>query len=550
MLLEGEGAGAPQPHSVTMSTQVKDDRSDSQRRSERRSSSTSGAESPPNDSDDPAGGASASGVNAPENDRNDEIDENDTGRGFDPTCLPEEVYDHLPDTLNRPASYLDEGHERDTFLTGALPVCAGAMPKVRFRYGGQWLSLNHYMAVVAPPGAGKGKLRVAKELGEELDERIYESSRKDIQRWKDRRDAEEEDAGSRPQQRALYLPGDSSAAELKHMLQANPNAVMFETEFKTVGAVLSQDWGQFRDVLLKSFHNESVTVARRGEDLLRIEHPAVSVTLSGTPGTFGEVIDGVEDGLFSRFCFYLFEDEAEWVPQFSDEKDRHLEEYTEKAAERLDSIHRSLSERDEPLYIYFTDEIRDRHTTACRTAMKALKSQDALEGLSPNVKRAGVNALRFAGIFAVLRLDERGVDLSTPKSVEISEGDLRGGLYLAFAYLSHALRVADWLEVKEGEKGLHEGHRNYLDALPEGAFDTGDANRVAEEQGIGERKAYRWRNKFVEKGLLVDEGYGSWRKPSDETAPGVLSVHSVLSVLFDRNGVGSRPKVEEEGAPF
>lgn len=477
----------------------------------------------------------------------DKKDKKDTGRTFSPTQLPAEVYEHLPDTLREIVDCLDVGHERDTFLTGVLPVCAGAMSNVRLRYGGEWLSLNLYTGVIAPAGAGKGKVRVAKRCGKKLDERLYEESQDEIKRWKE---AEDQEVGSRPQERTLFLPGDTSASEMKHMLQANPHSVMFETEFKTVGNALSQDWGQFRDVMLKAFHNESVTVARRKDDILRIGHPAMSAALSGTPSTFREVIEDVEDGLFSRFCFYMFEAETEWVSQFSDDQDWELEESTEEAANRLDNINRTLTQRDEPLYITFPDSVRADHTEACTIVLEALKSQDVPKSLHPNVKRAGLNALRFASIFALLRLDERAVDLSEPKSVAISEGDLRGGLYLAFAYLSHALQVAEQMEATDGKKGLHEGHKEYLHALPEGAFDTTDANRIAEELGIGERKARRWRNKFVQKGLLVDAGHGQWRRPSSESVAGVLSVHSILSVLFDRNGdLDRRPTVENE-APF
>jgi len=488
---------------------------------------------------------------ASEKDTKDTKDEKDTGRTFDPTRLPPEAYEHLPTTLSSIAECLDEGHERDTFLTGVLPVCAGAMPNVLMRYGGQWLSLNLYTAVIAPAGSGKGKFRIAKRCGAQLDERLYKDSRQEIELWEQRQENEDEDAGHRPQERTLFLPGDTSASEMKHMLQANPHSVMFETEFKTVGTALSQDWGQFRDVMLKAFHNESVTVARRKDDILRIGHPAMSAALSGTPSTFREVIEDVEDGLFSRFCFYTFEDETEWVPQFADDKDWELDEATESAASRLDNIHRVLSQRDEPLYIQFPSSVREKHTQACKAALEGLKSKNVPKSLHPNVKRAGLNALRFASIFALLRLDEKAIDLGEPKSIAVSAGDLRTGLYLAFSYLSHALQVADEMEATDGKKSLHEGHREYLDALPNGAFDTADANRIADELGIGDRKARRWRKKFVEKGLLVDEGYGSWRRPSPESVPGVLSVHSVLSVLFDQNGgLDTRPEVNRGEAPF
>jgi len=484
-------------------------------------------------------------------DRKDEKDEKDTGHGFDPIRIAAEAYEHLPDTLSEISDCLDVGHERDTFLTGVLPVCAGAMPNVLMRYGGQWLSLNLYTAVIAPAGSGKGKFRIAKRCGKKLDERLYKDSRRQINLWEQRKENEEEDAGQRPQERTLFLPGDTSASEMKHMLQANPHSVMFETEFKTVGTALSQDWGQFRDVMLKAFHNESVTVARRKDDILRIGHPAMSAALSGTPSTFREVIEDVEDGLFSRFCFYAFEAETEWAPQFADDVDWKLDEATEAAAKRLDNIHQVLTQRDEPLYVTFPGEVREKHTTACRTVLEALKSKDVPKCLHPNVKRAGLNALRFASIFALLRLDERATDLGKPKSVAISMGDLRGGLYLAFSYLSHALRVAEDMEATDGKKGLHDGHKDYLEALPEGAFDTEDADRIAEELGIGERKARRWRKKFVKKGLLIDTGYGSWRQPSSDSVAGVLSVHSVLSVLFDQNGgLDLRPTVEGDEAPF
>jgi hypothetical protein len=489
--------------------------------------------------------------NRTEKDTKDEKDEKDTGRTFDPSQLPPEAYEHLPDTLREITECLEVGHERDTFLTGVLPVCAGAMPNVLIRYGGQWLSLNHYTAVIAPAGAGKGKFRIAKQCGKELDERVYNNSRRQIQLWEQRQESEEEEGGSRPQEKTLFLPGDTSASEMKHMLQANQHSVMFETEFKTVGMALSQDWGQFRDVMLKAFHNESVTVARRKDDILRIGHPAMSAALSGTPSTFREVIEDVEDGLFSRFCFYTFDAETEWVPQFSDDTDWELEEATDEAASRLDNIHQTLTQRDEPLYVTFPNSVQEKHTHACRTVLEALKAQNVPQCLHPNVKRAGLNALRFGSIFALLRLDERATDLSEPKSVAISEADLRGGLYLAFSYLSHALQVAEEMEATDGKKGLHEGHKEYLEALPEGAFDTADADRVADELGIGDRKARRWRKKFVNKGLIVDEGYGSWRRPSSESVPGVLSVHSVLSVLFDRNGgLDRKPSIEDEGAPF
>jgi hypothetical protein len=483
--------------------------------------------------------------------------------------LPSDAYENLPLTLSRVAECLDDGHERDTFLTGVIPVAAGAMPNVRFRYGSQWLSPNLYTAVIAPAGSGKGKFRIAKACGQKLDQRLYEKSRRDIEDWERKQKMdEEENLGPRPQEKTLFLPGDTSAAAMKNHLEANPNSVMFETEFKTVSTVLVQEWGQFRDVMLKAAHNESVTVSRSGEDLLRISHPALSAAISGTPSTFSEIIDDVEDGLYSRFLLYHFRSEDEWVPQFEDETDEKLDQSIEAAATRLDSIHKSLSIRhegehegpDEPLYLTFPEERRKQHTKACKAVFDRVKESEVSEVLHANVKRAGLAALRMAGIFSILRRDELGARLREAKSISISEADLYSGLLLAFGYLSHAIEIAEELGGEEGREVLFEEQRRYLDQLPEGAFDTTEADEIAEGLGIHKRTARRWRKKYVSLGLLIHMSRGSWRRPSPKANDGNLSFCSIARMVFDNpeqlddtprvEGNGVQPDTTQQEAPF
>jgi hypothetical protein len=461
--------------------------------------------------------------------------------------LPDDLYDAIPPSLCRVAECLDVGHERDTYLTGVLPVASGAMPMVRFRYGSQWLSPNLYTAVIAPAGSGKGKFRIAKRCGLPLDERLYQQSRHEIEEWERRADTGDEDLGPRPHERTLFLPGDTSAAAMKRHLKANPASVMFETEFKTVGTVLGQEWGQFRDVMLKAAHNESVTVSRSGEDLLRIGHPALSAAISGTPSTFTEIIDDVEDGLFSRFLMYRFETESEWVPQFQDESDEELDHAVEVVSSKLDGLHEALSRREDPLYCTFPRERQKQHTKTCRSVLGALKSQGIPKTLHANVKRGGLAALRIASLFSIFRRYSEGGRVENAKSIAISERDLYAGLQLAFCYTAHALHIADRLTAADDEEGLHAGHREYLNALPDGAFDTAEADDIAEELGIHERKARRWRKKFASRGLLVDEGYGSWRRPQKLNDGNAIQLHSIVRMGFPKVGdMDDRPRLDGE----
>ena len=501
---------------------------------------------------DPMGELSVNGhSNEGQTDKKDKKDKKDTGHDSEPPPFPGEVFDHAPATIRNITAYLSEQHERDVVFMSLLPVCAGAMPNVRFRYGGQWLSLNLYAAAVAPPGSGKGKMRVAKQAGRALDERLYQDSRRAIEQWEERQDVEGENPGPRPEERALFLPGDTSAAQMKHSLQANPHGVLFETEFKTVGTALTQDWGQFRDVLLKGAHNEPVTVARRGEDMLRIGHPAPSVALSGTPSTFTEVIEDVSDGLFSRFLLYQFESDPEWTPQFQDADDMKLDAAIEEAQTRLNSIHKALTSREEPLYVTFPENRQGQHTDAMKAILGELKKAGVDESLYPSVKRSGLIALRIAGIFALLRLHENGSSLSDPKSVEISEADLSAGLYAAATGLAHAIEIANELKMEDTTKGLHAGQVEYLNALPTGSFTTAEANAIASDRGIGERKAGRWRKRFVDKDLIEDAGHGEWRRHPGEGSAAGVDLHAPLSDIFTGTLDTTRPtEAAEDSAPF
>jgi hypothetical protein len=484
-------------------------------------------------------------------DKKDKKDKKDSRRAIHERPLPPAAIDLLPDTLRIPAQMIDVKHERDVFVTGALPVCAGALANVRFFYGGQWLSLNLNAAVIAPPSSGKGKFRLAKQLGAQLDSYLYEESQRAIQTWKDRKDAEGDDPGPRPLERTMFLPGDSSAAAMKQHLKANPQSVLFETEFKTVGTVLSQDWGQFRDVLLKSFHNEAVTVSRKGEDLLRIGHPALSVALSGTPGTFCEIIEDVEDGLFSRFCLYGFQSEPRWRSQFGQASDHELADEIGGGAGRLLAMHKALVSREEPLYIKFGEAEQETIDRAGELLLDTFVSIQGREELHANIYRAAVVACRIAGVCALLRMNERGASLRTAKSVTVSARDVRAGLYLAFTYFEHAMFVARMLSSTNERSGLSAAQREYLDSLPGGAFRTSEAYEVAGDLGIGERKARRWLKKFAKVDLLVDRDHGEWERPA-QSSSGVLSVLSVLFVLFDREDADMQaaPTVESGGAPF
>jgi hypothetical protein len=482
-------------------------------------------------------------------DKKDKMAKKDTGR------ISQEVYDKLPVTLRDVVRRLDSGQERDIVLTGTLPVMAGALHRCRFKYGGMWNGLNIYTAVIAPAARGKGKMRHARKMGDPLNQSLHKESERRLKEWRDRKKSEEQ-AGPRPEWRRFFLPADSSAAFLKEALAASKSGVIFETEFKTLGNVLDQEWGQFRDVLLKGFQNEPIEVGRDKLDRPRmIEHPAPSMAVSGTPGTFSEVIADTEDGLFSRFAFYQFEGEVTWSDQFGEIERSALDHAISDAGERAQSMYRELEKRDEPLYLTYTDKAQSVLNRACKFVTDHWKRQGVRDELHSSLRRAAVRSNRIAGIMRLLRYHEKGRSLHAPKAVEVGIRDLEVGLRLAFTYLTHALQIGEEFGVEDEREDLNRQQLQFLQTLPDGEFDTSKAKEIANEMNIASRTGRRWVKKWSkETGLVENVSHGTWEKidlrRDSETVTGVLPVLSVLSVLFDSEmgSVGEIP-VGGDGVP-
>ena len=69
---------------------------------------------------------------------------------------------------------------------------------------------------------------------------------------------------------------------------------------------MKSDYGNYSDVLPKTFHHELVSLSRRKDrEYCEVANPRVSVALAGTPEQVRRLIPDAESGLMSRFCFYI-----------------------------------------------------------------------------------------------------------------------------------------------------------------------------------------------------------------------------------------------------
>lgn len=433
------------------------------------------------------------------------------------TPIPESVWNHVPRQIRDVGEYLEKRTDRDLWLTGALPVLAGMMPDVLLKYGKQWQALNLYTCVIAPSGAGKGILRVPKRLGDVLHHKLFDDSIQRLAEYEQEKQnivikEGEEAAGTidKPKFRRFFIAEDNSASAIKEALWHVPHGVIFATEARSLAQSLTSDWGNYRDVLLKSYHNESIQVERKYQTPMLIRRPAISMMISGTPGSFEGVLTDTEDGLFSRMMFYFFDDEEmRFENQFESDEEVEMDVLIDRLAMDLPALYEILSIREEPLYVYLENHDQQRVVQAGHRAMEiVLQSGDV--NLSASVKRAALNAFRIAGLFTVFDRYIAGDNFGTDEGVACKPEYVTAGLTLAFSYLEHAVRLSE--AMYEGVEGIATARMKFYRMLPDGEFGSSEVKGLVAELGISKSTAYRYLEWFESKGHIKRIIQGTYKK--------------------------------------
>ncbi|MFN4149911.1 MAG: DUF3987 domain-containing protein, partial [Candidatus Sericytochromatia bacterium] len=213
--------------------------------------------------------------------------------------IPEVVYQNLPEPLKGITNNFT-GRERDIILLSSIGAISACLPKVFGIYDMKKYNTNLYLFIIAPPASGKGIMNWAKKLIDPIHEDIVRESRRKILEFNNSSDT---DNIPKPKLKLKIMPGNVSSAKVySHLEDADDGVVIFESEADSLSNMLKQDWGNFSDLLRKSFHHETISISRQTEDkYYDIKSPQLSIVVSGTPDQVRPLIQSKENGLFSRF---------------------------------------------------------------------------------------------------------------------------------------------------------------------------------------------------------------------------------------------------------
>jgi len=211
-----------------------------------------------------------------------------------------------------------------------------------------------------------------------------------------------------PNLKLFFIPANSSSSALIQALYENDSrGIIFENESDTMAQTAKNEWGVASDQFRKSFHHEAISLCRRKDkEYLEINRPKLSIVMSGTPKQLLSILPEVENGLFSRYLYYCFEDLGGFNSPFESHAQKDYPQYFKHKGKEIATLYGKLQTLTQPIIFQLTKEQEQRFTSS----FNHMLNKDRLlvgRDFDANVKRMGVITFRIAMILSALRINEQ-----------------------------------------------------------------------------------------------------------------------------------------------
>lgn len=426
---------------------------------------------------------------------------------FNTPRLPDSVHHRLPALLRDCCDMFEEPIEKDVVLVSALTVLSACLPNIKGLYFDELYTPHLFTFISAPAGSGKGKVKWARYLGASIHYKLVEQSRiakseyeRELEHYLNLPKAQREGVKHPvpPKRQMFFIPANSSSSGfIQALADNNYHGMIFETEADTLATALRQEWGNFCDVLRKSFHHESTTMYRRKEsEHTEVLDPHLAILLAGTPKQVHNIMPTVENGLFSRFLYYAFEDNSDFRNPFLSYKDTNYVEFFTEKGNLVQKYYEVLQDRKDPIIFKFTAEQGELFTERFNTLYK--RNRLLLEDdFNASSRRLGLITFRIAMVLSALRMFEDG---HFPDELVCSDTDYDVATQITFILEQHAIAV--FRTLPDNQKKVKK--ISFFLSLPIGFTRQGYLN-VAKEMDIKDKTAQRYIRDLTEIGWLKHE---------------------------------------------
>ena len=377
-------------------------------------------------------------------------------------CLPDELFDRLPDFLKRGLTHVRNKRERDILLLSMITNISGCLPGVRMNYGGMVYSADLCLVALAGSGRGKGVMQLAAILPAAIQEYYDELNRKDereyrqkLLKWnleerlaaQEKRVPDLDQCPEMPVERILKVAPNISKSQLILALEAGGSVglVMNASELDMISSAMHQEYGKHDDVMrAASQHEEVSSYFKTDHRLVIVSDPHLALCASGTPAQLHKFISSLENGMYSRVAFYVGQAPWEYKSANPGKARLDMRAYFKGMGEELLRMFIFLS--GSPTEVVFTEEQWKEHTERFRTYLREVVAEDD-DSPGAIVLRHGLMMSRIAMVLTALRKCEPQWNTSEWKC---SDEDFRTAMQIVDVLLEHSLLLSTSMDDTAG----------------------------------------------------------------------------------------------------
>ena len=377
-------------------------------------------------------------------------------------CLPDELFDRLPDFLKRGLTHVRNKRERDILVLSMITNISGCLPGVRMNYGGMVYSADLYLVALAGSGRGKGVMQLAAILPAAIQEYYDELNRKDereyrqkLLKWnleerlaaQEKRVPDLDQCPEMPVERILKVAPNISKSQLILALEAGGavGLVMNASELDMISSAMHQEYGKHDDVMrAASQHEEVSSYFKTDHRLVVVSDPHLALCASGTPAQLHKFISSLENGMYSRVAFYVGQAHWEYKSANPGKARLDMRAYFKGMGEELLRMFIFLS--GSPTEVVFTEEQWKEHTERFRTYLREVVAEDD-DSPGAIVLRHGLMMSRIAMVLTALRKCEPQWNTS---EWECSDEDFHTAMQIVDVLLEHSLLLSTSMDDTAG----------------------------------------------------------------------------------------------------
>ncbi|HRB51425.1 MAG TPA: DUF3987 domain-containing protein [Niabella sp.] len=432
--------------------------------------------------------------------------------------LPDAVFDTIPEFLKHITQVATTKEERDILLLGSLVTLSVAFPKLIGKYGDNPVNTNLFIFISAKASAGKGILIHCRKLVEPIHLALRNQAKimkqqfeVDMQEYNTNKgkDANTEKP-QKPPQKMLFIPANNSATGFLEILgDSDKRGLIFETEGDTLAKAFKSDYGDFSDGFRNAFQHEPISYYRRTDkEYVEIDRPCLSALLSGTPKQITTLIPNAENGLFSRFMFYVMNMKLIWKDVFASKTENGLDVHFERLGNEFYSLYQTLQANPD---VHFSlTPSQQLQFNQFFEKMQTLYVNIQEEEIISSVRRLGLIAYRIMMIFSALRIMEDG---SIEQNLICNDTDFQNTLDMITILVKHSSYVYSQIAQETYKPKPKHKKEQFLENLPY-HFNRQTYVAVAQSLGITDKSAQRYIKEFKDADIIQYDGHDQYTNPN------------------------------------